>query len=183
MAKEGEYMDLQELLSFLEIDTPMEFEYFENFADLVECEEIIPESTLFLLFSETDKRIVGEIIINYFDDMLESLPDDSNDIYTLLEKIKLSMAGLIKASDDQDILSRFPEQLNAFKNWYCFESAVACKDPDTGEEKLLTLRDALTLARLQKLEGEEYIYDFSECMNYEVDDYMVNISELAEPGR
>ena len=84
-------MDLQDLLSFLEIDAPIEFEYFENFADLVECEESIPESTLFSLFSETDKKIVGEIIVNYFDDMLETLPDDSNDIYTLLEKIKLSV--------------------------------------------------------------------------------------------
>ncbi|HUM56139.1 MAG TPA: hypothetical protein PLC13_03185 [Bacillota bacterium] len=181
--KEGEYMDLQDLLSFLEIDASIEFEYFENFADLVECEETIPESTLFSLFSETDKKIVGEIIVNYFDDMLDALPDDANDIYTLLEKIKLSMAGFIKASDDEDNLARFSEQLAGFKTWYCFESAVGCKDPATGEEKLLTLRDALTLARLEKLEGEEYIYDFSECMNYEVDDYMVNISELTDPGR
>ena len=44
---------------------------------------------------------------------------------------------------------------------------------------MLPLRDALTLLRLEKLGEEEYSYDFSECLDYELEDYIMSFADLA----
>ena len=173
-------MNLEKLLEMLEIDEPEEFEYYENFADLVECDEEIPEDVLFKLFSQTDQNAVADIINNYFEEMLEAVPDDSTDFYTLIENIRLSLTGLIKSGDDENAMVHFSEELDKFKKWYSFESAVECKNLKDDEEKVLPLRDALTLARLEKLEGDEYSYDFSDCMDYEIEDYIMDFADLAK---
>lgn len=172
-------MELKDLLEMLELDEPEEFEYFENFADLVECDEEIPEDTLYLLFSQTDPDTVADIIANYFEEILDAIPDDSTDIYTLVENIKLSLMGLIRTGDDDKAMIHFAEELAKFKKWYSFESAVECTNIDEDEKKVLTLRDALTLARLEKLENEEYRYDFTDCLDYELDDYIMSFADLA----
>ena len=41
------------------------------------------------------------------------------------------------------------------------------------------MRDALLLARLEKLDGSGYQYDFSECMHYPLDEYIVSLGDLA----
>ena len=66
-------MSLNELLDLIGIDEPDEFEYFENFADIVESDEEIPEETLAELFRSTDPETVSEIIEQYFDDIMNDL--------------------------------------------------------------------------------------------------------------
>lgn len=172
-------MDLNELLEHLEIDEPCEFEYFENLADLIETDETIPEETLFQLFSETDPKIVSELVTSYFDDMLEAMPDSSTEMYTLLENIKRSLAGLLRASDEESLMRHFVEELYRFKTWYCFESEVICTRMKDSFETVLPLRDALVLSRLEKMEEEEYQYDFEDCLKYEIDEYIMGFAEIA----
>ena len=172
-------MDLHELLEFLEIDEPSEFEYFENFADLIESDETIPEETLFQLFSEADPKIVSELINGYFDDMLEAMPESSAEMYTLLENIKRSLVGLLRTSEEESLMRHFVEELFRFKAWFCFESEVGCKSISDGTEKILPLRDALVLSRLEKMEEDEYQYDFEDCLKYEIDEYIMSFAEIA----
>lgn len=172
-------MDLNELMEMLEIDEPGEFEYFENLADLLESDETIPEDTLFQLFSQTDPKVVGELIHNYFDDILEAMPESSTEMFTLLENIKRSLIGLLQTSDDESLMLHFVEELYRFKTWYCSESEVTCKSLSDGEEKVLPLRDALVLSRLEKMEEDEYQYDFEECLKYEIDEYIMSFADLA----
>jgi hypothetical protein len=172
-------MDLNELMEILEIEEPSEFEYFENLADLIESDEAIPEETLFQLFSQTDPATVAELIHNYFEDMLEAMPDSSTEMYTLLENIKRSLMGLLQSNDDESNIRRFAEELARFKNWFCFESEVGCKSMSDGEEKALPLRDALVLSRLEKMEEDEYQYDFEDCLKYEIDEYIMSFADLA----
>lgn len=172
-------MDLNELMEMLEIDEPSEFEYFENLADLIESEETIPEETLFQLFSQTDPKVVADLIHNYFEDMLEAMPEYSTEMFTLLENIKRSLIGLLQTSDDESLLLHFVEELYRFKVWYCAESEVTCKSLSDGEEKVLPLRDALVLSRLEKMEEDEYQYDFEECLKYEIDEYIMSFADLA----
>ena len=172
-------MDLNELMEMLEIDEPSEFEYFENLADLIESDETIPEETLYQLFSQTDFKTVADLIRNYFDDMLEAMPESSSDMITLLENIKRSLIGLLQTSDDESLLRHFVEELFRFKTWYCVESEVGCKSLSSGEEKILSLRDALVLSRLEKMEEDEYQYDFEECLKYELDEYVMSFADLA----
>lgn len=172
-------MDLNELMEMLEIEEPGEFEYFENFADLIESDETIPEETLYQLFSQTDPKIVSELIHNYFEDMLEAMPESSAEMYTLLENIKRSLIGLLQTSEDESLMRHFVEELHRFKTWFCAESEVGCKSLSDGEEKVLPLRDALVLSRLEKMEEDEYQYDFEECLKYEIDEYIMSFADLA----
>lgn len=173
-------MELNELLEKLEIEEPSEFEYFENFAELVESEWKIPTDTLFTLFSETDADTVAEIIQQYFDDMQEGMPDDSTDIFTLIESIKMCLAGLITAGEDESVMMDFAEELSRFRTWYSLESEVECEDVETGKTKIYPLRDALTLARVDRLESTEHRFDFSKCLEYELDEYLMNFADYSE---
>jgi len=172
-------MDLNELMEMLEIDEPSEFEYFENLADLIESDETIPEETLFQLFSQTDPKTVADLIHNYFEDMLEAMPESSTDMITLLENIKRSLIGLLQTSEEESLLRNFVEELFRFKTWFCFESEVGCKSLSDGEVKVLSLRDALVLSRLEKMEEDEYQYDFEDCLKYEIDEYIMSFADLA----
>ena len=58
-------MEYDRLLEKLDINEPEEFQYFENFADLVESDEDIEEEELFQLFSQTNADTVSELIGNY----------------------------------------------------------------------------------------------------------------------
>ena len=40
------------------------------------------------------------------------------------------------------------------------------------------MRDALVCARLEALEGTKYQYDFSECSDYELDEYIVSFGDM-----
>jgi len=172
-------MDLNELMEMLEIDEPSEFEYFENLADLLESDETIPEETLFQLFSQTDPKTIAELIHNYFNDMLEAMPESSTEMFTLIENIKRSLIGLLQTSEEESLLRHFVEELFRFKTWFCFESEVGCKSLSGGEEKMLPLRDALILSRLEKMEEDEYQYDFENCLKYEIDEYIMSFADLA----
>ena len=172
-------MDLRELLEMLEIDEPREFEYFENMADLMESDEPVPVETLYQLFSETEPAIVAELIVSYFDDLLEAVPDDATETYLLLDSIKRALSGLAGNLDEEGNLTRFAEEFQRFRAFYNTDSEVICKSQADGEEKTLPLRDALTLARLEKLEEEEYQYDFADCLRYELDEYVMGFAELA----
>lgn len=172
-------MELQELLELLEIDEPREFEYFENMADLLETEEPVSAETLYQLFSEADPQIVSELLTSYFDELLEVVPDESSDMYLLLDTIKRSLSGLMRSSEEEGNLNRFAEEIQRFRSWYAVDSEVICKSRSDGSEKALSLRDALTLARLEKLEEEEYEYDFTDCLRFEIDEYIMGFADLA----
>jgi hypothetical protein len=171
-------MELDELLELIDLEEPEQFEYFENFADIVESDEDISEDVLFQLFSKTDGQVVSDLIDNYFEDLFEAMPDDSNDVFMLLENIKKTLMGLVASRDDDNNMIHFAEELARFREWYCFESKVVCTGLKTGDEKILPVRDAVVISRLEKLDGEEHRYDFDSCLDYELDEYIMNLLDL-----
>lgn len=168
-------MDFEELMNLLELADPSEFEYFENFAEIAESDEEIPEETLYQLFSQVDPETVSELIGNYFEEILNAMPDDGTDVYLLLDNIGRSLAGLL-VSEEERAKVYFSEELARFHRWYVKESEVSCTSQQTGQEQLMPLRDALTLARLEKLDGEPYGYDFTGCLGYELDEFIMNFA-------
>ena len=46
------------------------------------------------------------------------------------------------------------------------------------DEQEFTLRDALVNARIEKLDGDKFQYDFSECENYVLDEYIVSFGDM-----
>lgn len=173
-------MELQELLDILEIDDPNDFEYFEDFAEIAECDEEIPADTLNEFFSQADNETVAELIVNYFDDMLEAVPDRESDIYMLLDNIKRELSGLARNAVDEDSMKQFTDEFYRFRQWYTAESEVDCTDRETGDIVSGTVLDAITLARLENVGQGEYDYDFSGCMDYELDEYIMDLAAMAD---
>ncbi|MBQ3965124.1 MAG: hypothetical protein II682_06750, partial [Firmicutes bacterium] len=168
-------MELDELMALIDIDEPAGFEYFENFAEIAEADLEIPEETLYALFSQTDPGTVSDLIGNYFEEILRAMPDDGTDAYILLDNIGRSLSGLM-LSDEERAKVYFSEELARFHRWYTKESEVSCTSQETGHEQILPLRDALTLARLERLDGEPHGYDFTGCLDYEIDEFIMNFA-------
>ena len=171
-------MDLNELLALLELEEPAGFEYFEDIAFIFEAEEDLPRQTLYELFSETKPSTVSELIGNYFEDVLEAMPDDT-DMFLLLENIKRVLMGLLEGEDGADIHA-FVDEMIRFRRWYGQDSEVALRDVDTLEESVLPLKEALIQARVDKLDGSEHSFDFSACLDYELDDYIMDLAQVEE---
>ena len=53
-----------------------------------------------------------------------------------------------------------------------------CTSIAKGKEKVLPVRDALVLARSESLTGEKYAYDYSECQEYPLDEYIMSFGDL-----
>ncbi len=171
-------MDINELLEYLDIEEPSQFEYFEAMADLAESEEYMDPETLFPLFDGADGETVARLTEDYFKDILEGLPENSGEIFSLLHQIKLALTGLIANSGDESDIRRFAEEFSRFRNWYSITSDVELVSEETGERLHHSLRDAVTASRLEKLGGEKYRYDFENALEYELDGYTVSVAEL-----
>lgn len=171
-------MNREELYQHLDIDEPAEFQYFENIAGLLECEVDIPYEELYALIEEVDKEVLADLINNYFEEVTDFVPGDEAEFYLLIDKIRLSLMGLAKNSDEENVLSNLVEELDRFRNWYSVESRVICTSILTGDETAEPLRDALTLARLEKIDGDKYSYDFSDCTDYKLDEYIMSFGDI-----
>lgn len=173
-------MDFYELMEYLDIEDPAEFIYFETMADLVESERPIDQEAVYALFDGAELETVAELFDDYFEDILDGLPEDSNEIYGLLHQIKLSLMGMAMNSEDEGALRRLTDGFCRFKNWYSEESKVQLYpigDSGVGSE-CHTLRDAITTARLEKLGGRAYEYDFGQCLDYPLDSYEISLAAL-----
>lgn len=173
-------MNLNELLEYLDIETPEEFEYFEHLADLLELEEEISYEACFGLFSALSETGVTELIANYFEELIDNLPDDTIDIFTLLTTIRQCLLGLARGLGSPEGTRAFVDEFLKFRSWYTLESVVHCKRLRDGLFTDVTAAEAIALCRLEKLNEDEYDYDFSDCLEYEVSEYSVNLADIIE---
>lgn len=175
-------MKLEKLLEFLELEDPSEFEYFENLADLMETDMEIDPETMYQLLEAVDMEVMGEMIENYFSEILNALPEDALEMYTLLDSVKLAFVGMAKHLEEEQDLVLFADELTRFRNWYSLYSTVWVREivEELPREKELPLRDALTLVRMEQLGGEKYEYIFDETMDFEMDQYTVAFADLVQ---
>ena len=173
-----DYLTAKDLYELLDIDSPADFQYFENLAELLECEAEIEEGVLAQLLEGVDKRTLSELIHNYFEEMTDFLPGDAAEAYGVLERIKFALMGLARNCDEEDLLPNLVEEMERFRHWYSVESRVYCTSILTGEEDVLPIRDAVTLARSENLTKEKFEYDYSECLDYRLDEYIMNFGDL-----
>lgn len=173
-------MDLNELLRHLDLESPDEFEYFEHLADLLELEEPFSSEACFTLFSAVSSHVLTELIANYFEDIMENMPDDTVDIYALLTAIRQNLLGLALQIGEPDGRRLFSDELVKFHDWYALDSSVRCKGLSDGAVLFATVCEALALCRLERLNGEEYDYDFSPCLDYDIEEYSMRLGDLME---
>ena len=89
----------------------------------------------------------------------------------------------MNCEDDTD-LRRLTDGFCRFRQWYCYDSVVSLSAETDGEDIEQSMRDAITTARLEKLGGKGYRYDFTGAMDYPLDSYEVSVASLvaAENG-
>jgi hypothetical protein len=176
-------MEYEELLSLLDIDSGNGLAYFEQYAELVECEDYIAPEALSQIFEEVEGDALAELTDGYFDELLESVPDDEADLYTLLQTIGRALSGLALMPEHDEATANYADEFLKFRTWYAFESEVRCEkiDPDdAADEIVVTLMQALALYRAQHLSDEEYVFDFSDALDYPIDEYTVMLENM--PG-
>jgi hypothetical protein len=168
-------MDYNELLDMLEIESPDEFGYFEHFASLIECDEDIPYDLFYRFLSETDSETLIDLTDNYFEDILQGIPDDGIEIYTMLDTIRQALLGLLSnSSNSDDDRIAYVDELYKFRNWYIFDGIVHVQRINDGKEFDVSISEAISLYRLEKLNEDKYRYDFSDCLDYEIDEYSIS---------
>lgn len=175
-------MDREELFALLDIENGSQFEYFENFADFAESDCAISDDAVYELMREVDLKTFAELCESYFYDVLESVPGDQIDLYNLLENIKRVLVGLSEAAarDEENACLKLADEFNRFRLWYSQESDVECRNLATDQILNMPVRDSLAAARLEKLEGDEYSYDFTKALEYELEEYIMTYADLVE---
>lgn len=173
-------MDRDELFELLDIESGADFQYFENFADLVECEEDIESDIIYDMLEDVDMKTFNEICESFFYDTLENVPGDQIDLYNLLENMKRALIGLAEAArkDEDNALLQLADELNRFRIWYSVELFAECKNLANEKVSYLPVRDALANARMEKLNGDEFAYDFTEALNYELEEFVMSYADL-----
>ena len=192
-------MSLDELLALLDIESPEELVYFEQFADLMEEQEDIPYETLADLAEGMDPDVLHELLGSYFEDVLKAVPDGEDELYTLLINIgntlqAMARGGVDGAGEDADAdvgrelelddeeggFRVFAEELYKFRSWYLAEEFVYCTDLADGLQREITLFEALTNYRVQSHTGEDFEFDFGGALDYPLEEYIVSLGAIIE---
>lgn len=168
-------MKIEEALELLEIDSPDEFEYFEHLAELLECAEDISYDAFFTVLTEVDQGTLSDLLDSYFEDLMKGIPDDATDFFTLMTAVHQALIGLCMSGEFKEQRRYFVDELFRFRNWYVFDSVVHCHAPSDGTSCDVPAVEALALYRMEKLGEKKYEYDFSDSMDYMLDEYSIPI--------
>ena len=171
-------MTKQELYELIDIDSPSDFQYFENLAAFLECDEELEYEDVAALIKDVEKDTLAQLIGDYFEEMSDFLPESETELYTIFDNVRRSLVGMSKSCDDETTQTKLADEMERFRRWYSIESSVSLTNLGTADEEEMTWRDALVCARLEALEGTKYQYDFSECSDYELDEYLVSFGDM-----
>ena len=171
-------MTKQELYELIDIDSPSDFQYFENLAAFLECDEELEYEDVAALIMDVEKDTLAQLIGDYFEEMSDFLPESETELYTIFDNVRRSLVGMSKSCDDETTQTKLADEMERFRRWYSIESRAFLTNLGTADEEEMTLRDALVCARLEALEGTKYQYDFSECSDYELDEYIVSFGDM-----
>ncbi len=175
-------MNREEFYELIDIESPEDFKFYDNIENLVEADEPWEADVLLPVIRETDSDTLKEMIKEYFQSLMERLPEDHTELYTLIYNAGRTIRGLVGGDDlnREDDLRRLSHELERFSRWFSKDSKVEMKDMDSGEVSSMPLRDALAHMALEKLGIGNYIFDFDEALDYEIDEYVVNLTDWSE---
>lgn len=171
-------MRKEDFYELLDIDYPAEFQYFENLAAFLECDEELEYEDVAELFQGVDKDTLAQLVDNYFEELTDFVPGSETGVYSILDNVRRALMGMARNCDDDTMETKLADELERFRRWYSIDSRVYLTNLGTMDEQEFTLRDALVNARIEKLDGDKFQYDFSECENYVLDEYIVSFGDM-----
>ena len=174
MNSTGFNMTKEELYEKLDIDSPEDFSYFEQFADLIETEEKVEEGLVKEVLSAVSSQDAGDLVQNYFDDFTESLPDDADDLISLIDSIKQN---LLMCTEDLDIPANrktFAELICSFREWLHKKGNAKIDGQST------SIFCAAAEHRAEKIGHGSHTYDFSMSCDFDMEDISINLGEYKQ---
>ena len=188
-------MDRNTFYDLVDIETPEDFKFYDNIENLIESDEEWDIDNLSPLLMEIPNDVMTELIDEYFKSLLDRLPDDETDLYTLIYNVSRTMKSVLNVdvissefgNENSDIEKehannpkrRLSYELKKFSDWFSRENLVDIKNLENGKEFKAPLRDAMGMITLEKLGIGSYSYNFDDCNDYELDEYILNFSDFA----
>lgn len=86
-------MDRDKLYEILDIESPDEFEYYENLSALLEADEMIDSDLILALLKEIELEKLADMLESYFDEWNKVIPDELAELYVTIDTVKLSIMG------------------------------------------------------------------------------------------
>ena len=189
------YMDKNTFYELIDIETPEDFKFYDNIENLIEADEEWDIDLLSPLLIEIPNDVIIDLLDEYFKSLLDRLPDDETDLYTLIYNVGRTMKAVVntdgvrEVSDKEpvyfngensaDTKRRLAYELKKFSDWFSRNNLVDIKNLENGRECKAPLRDVLGLITLEKLGMGSYSYNFDNCNDYELDEYILNFADLA----
>ena len=171
-------MTKQEFYELLDIETPEDFKYVENVAQYLECDDEIDFADVAYLLSELDKVETAGLFDDYFEEIMDFIPEEETEVYSLFTNIRRSLGGMLKNADEVSTEAKIAEELERFRKWSSMDSKVYLTGVKDMSEREDTLRDALFTKRMEALGGEKYYYDFTEAMDYPLEEYVMTFGDM-----
>ena len=167
-------MDKVRLYKVLDIDSPDEFQYYENLAALLEEDEYIEDNLIKDLLRSVDKERLAEHFDSYFEDFLRHLPDSETDLYVMIESIGRAFNGLIFSDMSDAEIDALTSEVSKFRKWYVHDSNAF--DRINGSET--SVRDARYEIAAAKLLGDRADFDFRKALDYDLEGFSVRIADM-----
>ena len=146
------------------MEGPSDLEYFEQFADLMEMDEAVPFDLFYMVLSGLAPETAGDLVENYFEDLTQAVPDDENELVSLVDSVEQNLL-LLAADLDQDEARRsFAEQLHKFRSWFKAEGKASVDGLPA------SIFEAVTAAREEKLGGDAHTVEIPSSLDYDLDD-------------
>ena len=158
-------MTREELFELLEIDTSEDFQYFEQFAELVECEDEIEYDDFYEVIFGADADTLAEINENYFTEIEKSFPEDCDDFYEVMQSIWSNLIDLLKNASDETCRREYVNQL------YKFHEMYTAPDGASVDGRPCSVMEAIAENRMSAIDHEKHKFDFENCLDY-VPDYI-----------
>lgn len=162
------------LYKLLDIESPEEFIYYDNMSALLEEETYIEVEHIAELFADVEADILMDLTDTYFEEFLKSIPDDENDLYVLVDQMRRMFRGKIGEEITPDSAADIADEVMKFRKWYALDHLAyernSCKED--------SVRDARFNVLAAKYTGEEFSYDFSNALDYEIDGYDVSVADM-----
>ena len=158
-------MTRDELLELLEMEGPEDLSYFEQFAELLECEDEISGDDFCEIIEKTQFDTLAEISENYFTEMERGFTEDCDDFLEVILSIKGNLSTLLRDAEDEAYRREYANQLFRFREMYVKPDGASVD----GEP--CSVMEALAESRASKLDNTRHEYDFENSLDY-VPDYI-----------
>ena len=169
-------MDKTTFYNIINIDTPGEFQYYENLSAILEEDDYIEANLIKDLLKDVDVEVVADCTENYFEEFLKAIPDEETELYITVEAIKRAFLDMMSEPLNADDAALLADEIVRFRKWYVQDNNAY----DRIKKEEVSVRDARYDIQAAKLLGEKTDIDWRNACDYEVNGGGVRISEIID---